>query len=55
MAKRSLVSYQKYGPLPLDGAGGRARRYYSITAAGRQSLTTFRADWAWFSATVGAC
>ena len=36
-----------------DGEGERARRYYSITEAGRQSLTAFRADWAWFSATVG--
>jgi PadR family transcriptional regulator, regulatory protein PadR len=36
-----------------DDEGERARRYYSITEAGRQSLTAFRADWAWFSATVG--
>jgi PadR family transcriptional regulator PadR len=36
-----------------DEKGQRARRYYSITEAGRQSLTDFRADWAWFSATVG--
>ena len=36
-----------------DGEGERARRYYSITEAGRQSLTAFRADWARFSATVG--
>src|SRR6202034_2954448 len=36
-----------------DPAGERARRYYLITEAGRQSLTAFRADWAWFSATVG--
>lgn len=36
-----------------DNEGERARRYYSITAAGKQSLTAFRADWAQFSATVG--
>jgi len=36
-----------------DDQGERARRYYSITEAGRHHLTTFRADWAWFSATVG--
>ena len=36
-----------------DGDGERARRYYSITDAGRESLTAFRADWARFSATVG--
>jgi PadR family transcriptional regulator, regulatory protein PadR len=36
-----------------DGEGERARRYYSITEGGRQSLTAFRTDWAWFSATVG--
>lgn len=36
-----------------DDEGERARRYYFITEAGRQSLTAFRADWAWFSATVG--
>ena len=29
-----------------DGDGERPRRYYSITEAGRQSLTAFRADWA---------
>jgi DNA-binding PadR family transcriptional regulator len=29
-----------------DDEGERARRYYSITEAGRQSLTAFRADWA---------
>jgi len=35
-----------------DDEGERARRYYSITeAAGRADA--FRADWAWFSATVG--
>jgi PadR family transcriptional regulator, regulatory protein PadR len=33
--------------------GERARRYYSISEAGRQSLEAFRADWAQFSATVG--
>jgi PadR family transcriptional regulator PadR len=32
--------------------GQRARRYYSITDAGQQSLTSFRADWAQFSTTV---
>ena len=36
-----------------DRDGERARRYYSITDAGRESLTAFRADWARFSATVG--
>ena len=36
-----------------DDEGERARRYYSITEAGRQHLTAFRVDWAWFSATVG--
>lgn len=36
-----------------DNEGERARRYYSITEAGRQSLRAFRADWAQFSATVG--
>jgi PadR family transcriptional regulator, regulatory protein PadR len=36
-----------------DHEGERARRYYSITEAGRQSLEAFRADWAQFSATVG--
>jgi len=35
-----------------DSDGERARRYYSITEAGRQHLTAFRADWAWFSAAV---
>jgi PadR family transcriptional regulator PadR len=29
-----------------DDEGERARRYYSITEAGRQHLTAFRADWA---------
>jgi len=36
-----------------DAEGERARRYYSITEAGRQAVTEFRADWAQFSATVG--
>src|ERR1051325_3161791 len=36
-----------------DNEGERARRYYSITEAGRQSLAAFRADWDQFSATVG--
>ena len=36
-----------------DAEGQRARRYYSITEAGRQAVTEFRADWAQFSATVG--
>lgn len=37
-----------------DGEGERARRYYSITEAGEQSLTEFRDDWAGFTKTVGA-
>jgi PadR family transcriptional regulator, regulatory protein PadR len=36
-----------------DNEGERARRYYSITEAGRRSLTDFRAEWAQFAATVG--
>ena len=36
-----------------DNYGERARRYYSITEAGRRSLADFRAEWAQFSATVG--
>jgi PadR family transcriptional regulator PadR len=32
--------------------GQRARRYYSITEAGQQSLAAFREEWAQFSATV---
>jgi PadR family transcriptional regulator PadR len=32
--------------------GQRPRRYYSITGAGRRSLTAFRAEWARFSTTV---
>jgi PadR family transcriptional regulator PadR len=35
-----------------DNEGERARRYYSITDAGRQSLAAFRAEWTQFSATV---
>ena len=35
-----------------DDHGERARRYYFITAAGRQSLADFRSGWARFSATV---
>ena len=33
--------------------GERARRYYSITQAGRLSLAAFRGEWARFAATVG--
>jgi PadR family transcriptional regulator, regulatory protein PadR len=33
--------------------GERARRYYSITEAGRQNVKTFRDDWGRFAATVG--
>jgi PadR family transcriptional regulator PadR len=36
-----------------DNEGERARRYYSITAAGIQSLKAFRAEWDQFSTTVG--
>jgi PadR family transcriptional regulator, regulatory protein PadR len=36
-----------------DEEGERARRYYSITATGRQTLAAFRADWAQFATTVG--
>lgn len=36
-----------------DNDGERARRYYSITPAGQQSLNAFRTDWAQFAATVG--
>ena len=32
--------------------GERARRYYSITEAGRRSLAAFRGEWAQFSGTV---
>jgi PadR family transcriptional regulator PadR len=35
-----------------DTEGERARRYYSITAAGRQSLANFRNGWAQFATTV---
>ena len=35
-----------------DDQGERARRYYSITEAGRQHLTAFRTGWAQFSDTV---
>src|SRR5215475_8320351 len=37
-----------------DNEGERARRYYSITEAGRRSLAEFRDDWARFTKTVGA-
>lgn len=37
-----------------DNEGERARRYYSITPAGHQSLETFRTNWAQFAATVGS-
>ncbi len=36
-----------------DDQGERARRYYSITNAGRETLEAFRTDWPRFSATVG--
>jgi DNA-binding PadR family transcriptional regulator len=36
-----------------DADGERARRYYSITDAGRRNLADFRDGWAKFSATVG--
>jgi DNA-binding PadR family transcriptional regulator len=35
-----------------DRDGERARRYYSITDAGRRNLADFRDGWARFSATV---
>ncbi|HUA29783.1 MAG TPA: PadR family transcriptional regulator [Streptosporangiaceae bacterium] len=35
-----------------DNEGERARRYYSITEAGRQNLAAFRGEWDQFSATV---
>ncbi len=35
-----------------DVAGERARRYYTITAAGRERLATFRDEWALFTKTV---
>jgi PadR family transcriptional regulator PadR len=37
-----------------DKEGERARRYYSITEAGMQTLKEFRADWDRFSVTVGS-
>ena len=36
-----------------DAEGERARRYYSITESGKQSVKAFRGDWAQFAATVG--
>jgi PadR family transcriptional regulator, regulatory protein PadR len=36
-----------------DAEGERARRYYSITDAGKHSLAEFRTDWVQFAATVG--
>lgn len=35
-----------------ENQGERARRYYSITEAGRQNLAAFRTEWDQFSATV---
>jgi PadR family transcriptional regulator PadR len=35
-----------------DNQGERARRYYSITEAGKQNLAAFRTEWDGFSATV---
>ena len=35
-----------------DVEGERARRYYSITAAGQEHLAEFRASWRQFTATV---
>ena len=35
------------------GDGERARRYYSLTAAGQEALDAFRADWRQFVGTVG--
>ena len=35
-----------------DEEGERARRYYSITTAGRKNLADFRTGWAQFAATV---
>ena|SRR5579859_4875921 len=37
-----------------DEEGERARRYYFITEAGRQSLAEFRSGWARFSTTVAS-
>jgi PadR family transcriptional regulator, regulatory protein PadR len=36
-----------------DEEGERARRYYSITTAGRKNLAEFRSGWAQFATTVG--
>jgi PadR family transcriptional regulator, regulatory protein PadR len=36
-----------------DEEGERARRYYSITTAGREHLAEFRGGWTQFAATVG--
>ena len=36
-----------------DAEGERARRYYSITDAGKRSLAAFRTEWAQFATTVG--
>jgi PadR family transcriptional regulator len=36
-----------------DNEGERARRYYSITPAGQETLAGFRSDWDQFAATVG--
>jgi PadR family transcriptional regulator, regulatory protein PadR len=35
-----------------DNEGERARRYYSITEAGKQNLAAFRSEWGKFSTTV---
>jgi len=35
-----------------DNQGERARRYYTITEAGKQNLAAFRTEWEKFSATV---
>jgi PadR family transcriptional regulator, regulatory protein PadR len=37
-----------------DDEGERARRYYSITDAGRQTLAAFRSDWSQFAGTVAS-
>ncbi len=36
-----------------DAEGERARRYYSITEAGKRNLAEFRTDWVQFATTVG--
>jgi PadR family transcriptional regulator, regulatory protein PadR len=36
-----------------NGDGERPRRYYTITEAGRRSVSAFRADWKQFASTVG--